>query len=46
VHTPAVQAAPPPQTVPQAPQLVVLVFVSTHTPLHCVSPVGQAHAPA
>ena len=47
-HVPATHnvLVPVLQVVPQAPQLVVLVFVSTHCPLHVTCPVGHAQTPA
>jgi len=45
-HMPAVQREPPPQTIPQPPQFVGLVCVSTHWPLHAVPPFGQVQMPA
>jgi hypothetical protein len=40
-----VQVAPVEHTVPQLPQLVLLVCVLTHCPLQSVVPVGHAQAP-
>jgi hypothetical protein len=44
-HAPAVQLCVEVQTVPQAPQLVVSLAVSTHTPLHEVVPEGHRQRP-
>jgi hypothetical protein len=45
VQVPAVQVAPPPQGLSQAPQCDKLVFVSTHRLPHAVCPSAQAHSP-
>ncbi len=41
VQLPPVQVCAGPQVVPQLPQFVLLVAVSTHTPLHAVCVGGQ-----
>jgi hypothetical protein len=41
VQLPPTHVAPPMHVVPQAPQLVELVFVLTHEPLHGVVPAAH-----
>ncbi|MCZ7677533.1 MAG: hypothetical protein M5U28_01655 [Sandaracinaceae bacterium] len=43
---PAVHTRSGPQAVPQAPQWVALVSVSTHVPEQSVRALGHAHVPA
>jgi hypothetical protein len=45
LHVLAEHVAPTAQALPQAPQLLALVVVSTHCPLHSVCPVGHAQLP-
>ncbi len=45
MHAPPAHTSPDAQVVPQPPQLVTLVFVSTQVPLHIVRPEVHAHAP-
>jgi hypothetical protein len=47
LHAPPTQLAPDGQALPHAPQLVLLVIVSTHDVPHCVSdPHPDEHMPA
>jgi hypothetical protein len=41
-QTPAAQAVPPVQTFPQAPQLLLSLWVARQVPLHTVRPAGQS----
>jgi hypothetical protein len=43
-QTPLVHARPPPQLLPQRPQLCGSLETSTHAPPQSINPVGHTHA--